>query len=580
MIERPRVRCAIYTRKSSEEGLEQAYNTLQAQQDACAAYISSQTHEGWVRLPKSYDDGGFSGGNLQRPGLQMLLDDIKNREIDVVAVYKIDRLTRSLGDFSRLAELLDRSQVALVAVTQQFNTASPMGRLTLNVLLTFAQFERELITERLRDKKTASRQRGMWMGGQPPLGYDIRNKKLEINLAEAETVRLIFRRFLDLRSISMLARELARKNIVSKQRRMRDGSLVGGVKFTWHPINSILSNPVYRGLVVHNGATYPGEHQGIIEIMVFDEVQKLLAELKASGRERRLLGYPFLLKGIIFDTGGERLYTTYTHRHGKKHRYYVSKALVKKTGGHSDRKMRVSADVLERYVIQLVSDHLCNRNWITDVCPVARGEYAVARRAKRLARDLRDEIQKHTGLIQRFVFRVELDKSSISLTLNRQSLMQWLSGRPAKVPTPWSTAPLLITATNHLLRCSNPLKMVSVAPGHGQLPDHRLVREVLRAIRWFHTLSSGSVQSVRSLAKIERCSESLITHRVRLAFLAPDIVEAILEGRQPKELTQKRLIAACPLPLCWDEQRVLLLGGRTGSDACGALTALKQGLSV
>ncbi len=561
LVEYQKIRCAIYTRKSSEEGLEQAYNSLQAQQDACAAYITSQAHEGWVRLPKFYEDGGFSGGSLQRPGLQRLLQDVASGEIDVIAVYKIDRLTRSLADFSRLAEIFERNKVAFVAVTQQFNTASPMGRLTLNVLLTFAQFERELIAERIRDKKTASRKRGMWMGGQPPLGYDVENKKLVINCVEADAVRYIFRRFVELRSISALTKELARTGLVSKRRRMRDGSIAGGVKLTWNPLNSILTNPVYRGLVVHNGATYPGEHHGIIEVNDFNEVQFLLAELKASGKSRRLLGYPFILKGIIFDTKGQRLYTTYTRRKGKVHRYYLSRSLVRKVDADVDGQMRVSAEVLEGYVIRLVADHLRNQEWVHKTFWVARGAGAVAKRARRLARELSDELRAHTGLVQQFVRRVELDKLSISLTLKRQSLMQRLGVRMPETLLHIAEEPLRINAKGHLLRCSSPLKMVSVTSGNGSLPDHRLVREVLRAIRWFSTLATGSVGSIRSLARQERCSEGLITHRIRLAFLAPDIVEAILEGRQPAELTQRRLIAACPLPLCWDEQRALLLNG-------------------
>jgi site-specific DNA recombinase len=559
----PRIRCAIYTRKSSEEGLEQAYNSLQAQQDACAAYILSQKHEGWERLPKSYDDGGYSGGNLQRPSLQMLLHDAENRELDVVAVYKIDRLTRSLSDFSKLADLFERNRIALVAVTQQFNTATPMGRLTLNVLLTFAQFERELIAERLRDKKTASRKRGMWMGGQSPLGYDVINKKLHINLREAETVKLIFRRILQLRSISRLAKELQSQGIVSKQRRARDGATVGGVEFTWNPLKAILTNPIYRGLVVHNGHTYPGEHLGIIEVSTFDEVQALLVELKSNGQQRRQLAYPFLLKGIIFDMQGERLYTTYTRRHGKMHRYYFSKSLVRKSQDAGAMQMRIAADLLERYVVRMFSDHLRSKAWITEAYPVTRGEHAMIRRARLLARELSAELNGHTGLIQRFISRVELDKSVICLTLNRYALMQQLKVRWPKEQKSDPSASFLIKATDHLLRCTNPLKMVSVVPDNGLYPDHRLVREVLRAIRWFSVLSSGTVRDIRSLARLEKCSESLITHRLRLAFLAPDIVEAILEGRQPKNLTQRRLIAACPLPPCWDDQRALLLGGGT-----------------
>lgn len=552
MADGPRLRCAIYTRKSSEEGLEQSYNSLQAQQDACAAYIASQVHEGWARIPRGYDDGGYSGGNLDRPGLQMLLQDVAGGEIDVVAVYKIDRLTRSLADFSKLADIFERNHVALVAVTQQFNTSNPMGRLTLNILLTFAQFERELIAERLRDKKTASRKRGMWMGGLAPLGYDISNKRLVINCKEAETVRRIFERFLELQSISLLVRELAQAGTVSKRRLSRDGSASGGVKLTWNPVHSILTNPVYRGLVTHNGVTYQGEHASIVDVETFNSVQALLAELKKQSRERRLLGYPFLLKGIIFDGTGERLYTTYTCRHSRKHRYYVSKSLMRRLKDAGSDQVRVSADAIERYVVDRVCKHLHDFAWLSSLGQ-EHGPPA-ERRTRLLARDLRSEINKNTGLIQKLVQRVEVSKYLVRLSLNRCWLLQRLGlrlpGEPMKA--------LLIQVKDHHLRCRSPLKMIEVMTDQQGVPDHRLVREVLRAIRWFNALASGSFSSIQALAQYEGCSESLITHRIRLAFLAPDIVEAILEGRQPKDLTQKRLFDAYPLPLCWEEQRKLL----------------------
>lgn len=340
---------------------------------------------------------------------------------------------------------------------------------------------------------------------------------------------------------------------VSKRRLSRDGAASGGVKFTWNPTHSILTNPVYRGLVTHNGVTYPGEHESIVAVETFNAVQDLLAELKERGRLHRRLGYPFLLKGIVFDSTGERLYTTYTCRQSGKHRYYVSKSLMRKLTCAGGDQIRVSADALERYVVDRLCEHLHDFEWLSSL-----GEehgIPAQRRTKLLARDLRAEFNKNTGLIQKLVQRVEVSKYLIRLSLNRFWLMQRLGLRLPSEPM----RALFIQARDHHLRCRSPLKMVEVIADQQGVPDHRLVREVLRAIRWFNALSSGSFSSIRALAQYEGCSESLITHRVRLAFLAPDIVEAILEGRQPKSLTQKRLLDAYPLPLCWEEQRNLLI---------------------
>ena len=255
-----RLRCAIYTRKSSEEGLEQEFNSLDAQREACEAYVRSQKHEGWQALPALYDDPGYSGGNMERPALKRLLADIAAKRIDVVVVYKVDRLTRSLADFAKIVEVFDASAVSFVSITQAFNTTTSMGRLTLNVLLSFAQFEREVTGERIRDKIAASKKKGLWMGGQPALGYDVKDRKLVVNEAEAETVRMIFRRYLDLGSVRELKAALDAEGMVSKHRTAADGSAYGGQSFSRGALYQMLQNRVYRGEIVHKGAAYPGEH--------------------------------------------------------------------------------------------------------------------------------------------------------------------------------------------------------------------------------------------------------------------------------------------------------------------------------
>jgi site-specific DNA recombinase len=279
-----RVRCAIYTRKSSDEGLEQPFNSLDAQREACGAYILSQKHEGWTVLPTLYDDGGFSGGTIDRPALKRLIADIEADQIDVVVVYKVDRLTRALSDFAKLVDVFDRRGVSFVSITQQFNTTTSMGRLTLNVLLSFAQFEREVIGERVRDKIVASKKKGMWIGGMPPLGYDVKDRKLVVNDHEAHTVVDIYRRYLALKSVRALKDELVAAGIRSKRRVRPDGTEYGGQKLTRGALYLMLQNRIYRGAITHKGNSYPGEHPAIIEQQLWDEVQTVLAKTGLSAQ--------------------------------------------------------------------------------------------------------------------------------------------------------------------------------------------------------------------------------------------------------------------------------------------------------
>ena len=287
-----RVRCAIYTRKSSDEGLEQAFNSLDAQREACAAFILSQKHEGWTALPAHYDDGGYSGGAMERPALKRLLADIESTQIDVVVVYKVDRLTRALSDFAKLVEVFDRRAVSFVSITQQFNTTTSMGRLTLNVLLSFAQFEREVIGERVRDKIAASKKKGIWMGGMPPLGYDVKDRKLVVNKNEARAVVDIYRRYLVLKSVRDLYDELAGAGIRSKQRVRPDGSTYGGQKIARGALYLMLQNRIYQGEITHKGKSYPGEHAAIIDQPLWDEVQAVLAQNRVERATGARAKYP------------------------------------------------------------------------------------------------------------------------------------------------------------------------------------------------------------------------------------------------------------------------------------------------
>ena len=335
-----KLRCAVYTRKSSEEGLDMAFNSLDAQRDACAAYIASQKSEGWVALPGRYDDGGFSGGTLERPALRRLLADIEAGRIDIVVVYKIDRLSRSLMDFAKLVEVFDRHNVTFVSVTQSFNTTTSMGRLTLNILLSFAQFEREVIGERIRDKFAASRARGMWMGGHPPLGYDVRDRKLVVNETEAAAVHSVFERFLAVGSATTLARTLAAEGMTTKRGRPIDKGTV----------YKLLNNRVYVGEAVHKGTAYPGEHQPIVSRALWDKVHAILAESPRTRAGHTRAQTPALLKGLIYGPTGAAMSPTHTRRVDKLYRYYVSQSVLKQ-GKDACPVGRVPAAEIEAAVV-------------------------------------------------------------------------------------------------------------------------------------------------------------------------------------------------------------------------------------
>jgi DNA invertase Pin-like site-specific DNA recombinase len=333
-------RCAVYTRKSTEEGLDQEFNSLHAQREACEAYVLSQKQEGWLLVPDHYDDGGFSGANLERPALKRLLRDIEARRVDIVVVYKIDRLSRSLMDFAKLVEVFDRNEVTFVSVTQSFSTTTSMGRLTLNILLSFAQFEREVIGERIRDKVAASRKKGMWMGGWAPLGYDIQDRKLVVNETEAVVVRRIFERFTKIGSGTVLVRELAQEGVRNRYGKAIDKGI----------LYRLLNNRVYVGEAVHKGVAYPGEHQAIIPQDLWDKVHSILTESPRKRGSRTRAQTPALLKGLIFDETGRAMSPTHTRRRGRLYRYYVSQRAIRE-GAAAGPVTRVPAAEIEAAVI-------------------------------------------------------------------------------------------------------------------------------------------------------------------------------------------------------------------------------------
>lgn len=346
-----RLNCAIYTRKSSDEGLEKEFNSLDAQREACAAFIQSQKHAGWAAHPDFYDDGGLSGGTMERPALQRLLGDIQAGKVQIVVVYKVDRLTRSLADFAKIVDVFDVHGASFVSVTQQFNTTTSMGRLTLNMLLSFAQFEREIAGERIRDKIAASKAKGMWMGGNVPLGYDVKDRKLIVNEVEAETVRMIFRRYAELGSVRALGHELDRLGVVSKRREGAGGVLAGGNRFSRGALYTLLQNHLYRGEIAHQGNIYAGLHEQIVDAKVWQLVQEKLS----GNRQARMLGAnaeePSLFAGLIVDSNGERMTPTHAVKKGRRYRYYVSTSLITGTRSDHAKGWRIPAGDVEAMVL-------------------------------------------------------------------------------------------------------------------------------------------------------------------------------------------------------------------------------------
>jgi len=511
-------RCAIYTRKSTEEGLEQAFNSLDAQREACAAYILSQAHEGWELVNEHYDDGGWTGGNMARPALQQLLADVTADKVDVIVVYKVDRLTRSLADFARIVEALDKAGASFVSVTQAFNTTTSMGRLTLNVLLSFAQFEREVTSERIRDKVAASKRKGMWMGGPVPIGYRLENRKLLIDESEAETVQLIFRRYVELASVGALADELAAAGVRSKVRRYSNGRCVGGVRFSKGSIAQLLQNPLFMGKVRHGRDLYDGEHEGIIDPANWEQVQQLLANNRRARLHGERARSPSLLTGLITDADGRPMTPVFTTKGGRQHRYYVTRL----SAGEDRRSAwRVPTGDIDRAVLACTSKVLTPRaaeELDADDRPFALelAQLSVAEQRKIL---LEEEV------------RVQLGSSTIIVSVGSQPEQQFpLSARYA--------------------RRGNELKLVVAAEGVPKQSDPVLLKLLAHASAAREAVTAGTSDPM-----VSNYSKRHLWQLLRLNWLAPDIVTAIVEGTQPAVLTGRRLLRAADVPLSWQEQR-------------------------
>ena len=556
------LRCAIYTRKSSEEGLEQEFNSLDAQREACAAYIKSQRHAGWIALPDRYDDGGLSGGTMERPALQRVLEDVRTGKVHVIVVYKVDRLTRSLADFAKIVDVLDGHGASFVSVTQHFNTTTSMGRLTLNVLLSFAQFEREIAGERIRDKIAASKRKGMWMGGNVPLGYDAQDRKLVANASEAETIRHIFRRYSELGSVSALQLELDRDGIVSKRRKDASGRCTGGKAIARGALYLMLQNRVYRGEIVHKGESYPGAHVAIID----HELWTTVARRIAANRQERAVGVgadePSLLAGLLHESSGERLTPTHAVKGGKRYRYYVSQRLVSGRRAGSAAGRRIPAGDIEALVLDRLRQFFATPSEVSDVFSRfdldARMERAALQRASDLTHSwLEIEAGDTRALVLSLIDAVVIHDLHIEVHLMRLGVLKALQLDGAE------TSHSKIAAKEDLceLKIGAQLKSTGrgvrfiVSDGTARSPDEGLVRLIARAFDAEERLFSGRYRSVDDMARQTNMSGTYLTSLVRLTYLAPDIVGAILDGRQPVDLSLTRLMkSAKGLPHGWAEQ--------------------------
>ncbi len=539
------VRCAIYTRKSTEDGLEQEFNSLDAQREACEAYILSQRHEGWKLVPDAYDDGGYSGGTMERPGLKALMQAVEDGLVDVIVVYKVDRLTRSLADFAKIVEILDEKQASFVSITQAFNTTTSMGRLTLNVLLSFAQFEREVTGERIRDKIAASKKKGMWMGGPVPLGYIVVDRKLVAEPEEARRVRTIMRRYLASKSAPALLAQLESEGILTKVQQRVSGPHRGGIPFRRGSLFHLLKNPVYRGKIVHKGQIYDGEHQAIVDAELWDAVQVKLASAAPPRKRPSNDPQQAVLRGLLSDEQGRPMVPTYATKGARRYRYYETRRDL--TGPDKAESTRYAMVHLERHVAEhikaLLSDQHALRRiaCLTDGGSLKRMFAQAQLHGQEMAADLGSTVQKLVRKISFAVDRmiIELDPNQFGIDEPLTSSWQYEIPRPAKKP--FREAKLRIDSNDDRPKNIDPKLM-------GLLADAMSAQKLV--------LASSDVPLQRIATREGRCRKQL-TQLVKLSWLSPRIVEVIVEGSQPSLLSRKRIMEI-ELPLAWSEQEQLL----------------------
>jgi site-specific DNA recombinase len=555
------LRCAIYTRKSTEDGLEQDFNSLHAQREACEAYIKSQASEGWQCRPKAYHDGGFSGGSMNRPALRQLLADIDAGKIDIVVVYKVDRLTRSLLDFSRIVELLDGKGASFVSVTQAFNTTTSMGRLTLNVLLSFAQFEREVTTERIRDKVAASKKKGIWMGGLVPLGYDLKDRQLLVNAEEARTVRWLYQAYVKLGNVRLLKEEADKQGVRSKCYTQGNGKTVGGNSFARGQLYCLLKNPLYTGKTRHKDNIYEGQHKAIIDEALWQEVQHLLA----TNGGTRLVDHNMPSRGWLarrlIDSTGEPMVASHATKAGRKYRYYVSASLMAKKPDNS-KGWRLPAYNIEKTVITGIMSLLKDPIKVLTVLGITQITTELISQISRTSKQLIKNIESAsladiTPLIRALLQQVRVTLYEVTIDIDVKGLARAVNmGGTLDIEVNGNIPPSAHTITVPVQLKRRGVEMRIVILGREQDnndQDDILAKLVAQAHVWFEQLKSGA--SITEIAKAENIHIADVSRILPLAFLAPDIVTDILDGNHPVELTAEKLKRLGSLPLRWNDQR-------------------------
>lgn len=531
--------CAIYTRKSSEEGLEQDFNSLDAQREACEAFIVSQKALGWIATRDAYDDGGFSGGSTDRPALQRLLADIGLGKVKVVVVYKVDRLTRSLADFAKMVELFDAQGVSFVSVTQQFNTTSSMGRLTLNVLLSFAQFEREVTGERIRDKIAASKKKGMWMGGIPPMGYRPLERTLVIDEPQAERIRQIFLLYIDLGCVRKLALTVRDKGWLTPAR--DTPNLRGEKPLGRGHLYRILRNPVYIGQISHKGQVYPGNHPAIIDLPLWQQVQERLEANRQGHKTRTTTQSRYLLTGLVFDAEGNRFTGSHSRKNGSRsYRYYVQQT-------EAGPPMRIPAPDLEQTAVQVLIRYLDEGTELLADFPDHPAPAQLLAEATALASRLSEG---DSSTLRRLLEKVTVTPDQLSIEVLLTAIAP--SGT-ARIVTKRLDVPTKLQRSGLAMR----LIVAGSQAGEGK-PDPKLIRLITRSHDWAMRLISGRARTVREIAEAEEVTSTYVSRLVNVGLLAPDLMQAIVRGEQPPTVTAHSLVNIGTLPLDWNDQRRLL----------------------
>jgi site-specific DNA recombinase len=549
----PERRCAVYTRKSSEEGLEQDFNSLDAQREACDAYIKSQKHEGWRALSARYDDGGYSGGSMERPALQRLLADIKAKKVDIVVVYKVDRLTRSLADFAKIVEVFDASEVSFVSVTQSFNTTTSMGRLTLNVLLSFAQFEREVTGERIRDKIAASKKKGLWMGGFVPFGFRAKDRTLAIDQGEAETVRLIFHRYLELGTVSELENDIAERDLRTRAFTSANSNRPWGNRpFSRGHLYKMLSNPIYAGKIAHKDKVYDGQHAAIIDRKTFAAVQARLSANTRGNRTQARAKEPNALAGLLVDANGTRLTSAHTVKDGKRYRYYAGN----RPTGDDSRVWRLPASELEEAVFGGLERFLADQQRVASTLNRFRLQTRGLQDALRRTAELREYLnalpsRRETAL--KLIKEVVISKAEITVELDLAPLM--------------SAAPASARALTHRLKIPidlarrNGAIVIASTSDRGSAPDPALVKALARGFAWFEELATGRADTVTAIAKRHRVTDRYVSQLVELAFIDPRIVQRVLAGTARGTISTTNLVFRTEMPPVWAHQAPAIFAG-------------------